>query len=101
MACNYIMLDRARDELDEVSAYLLAATGDAKATEDFLGDIEAKILLICEFPTMFALSRMPELAERGYRAALAGSYVILYTFTEDTVFVEHIFHQRQDYANLV
>ena len=41
------------------------------------------------------------LAKRGYRSALVGSYVLLYRFEGDTVYIAHIFHQRQDYATLV
>ena len=44
---------------------------------------------------------MPELAEKGYRVALVGSYVLLYTFESETVYIAHVFHQRQDYAHLV
>jgi plasmid stabilization system protein ParE len=101
MACKYVLLDGAKGEIDEAAAYLLAETGSKKAASDFFEMIQRAIDMTCEFPTMHAVSRMPELAELGYRVMLAGSYVILYTFEEDVIFIAHVFHQRQDYAHLV
>lgn len=101
MAYKYVFLDQAKAELSEVTAYLSATTGSDKVSLGLLDEAERMVDLICEFPTMHALSRMPELAEKGYRAALFGSYVMLYTLSEDTVCIEHVFHQRQDYAHLV
>ena len=101
MACDYVFPDQAKMDLAEAAAYLLAATGSDSASITLLNETEKTIDPICEFPAMHALSRMPELAERGYRAALFGSYVMLYTFSDDTVYIEHVFHQCQDYAHLV
>ena len=77
MACKYVLLDGAKGEIDEAAAYLLAETGSKKAASDFFEMIQRAIDMTCEFPTMHAVSRMPELAELGYRVMLAGSYVIL------------------------
>ena len=101
MACKYVLLDGAKEEIGEVAAYLLAETGSRKTASDFLETIQRAVDMTCEFPTMHAVSRMPELAKLGYRVMLAGSYVVLYTFEDGTVFIAHVFHQRQDYARLV
>jgi len=50
---------------------------------------------------VFLKEAKAELAEKGYRAVLLGSYIMLYTFEDETVYIAHIFHQRQDYAQLV
>ena len=89
------------EELDEAAAYLSAMTGSNKASERLLEEVQRAIDVTCEFPTLHAVSRMPELAEKGYRVALVGSYVLLYTFESETVYIAHVFHQRQDYAHLV
>lgn len=101
MACRYVFLESAEEELDEAAAYLLEEIGSKRVVADFLESIQRAIDITCEFPTMHAMSRMPELAELGYRVMLAGSYVLLYTFEEGTVFIAHVLHQRQDYARLV
>lgn len=101
MACRYVFLESAQEELDEAAAYLLEETGSKRIVGNFLESIQRAIDITCEFPTMHAVSRMTELAELGYRVMLVGSYVLLYTFKEDTIFIAHVFHQRQDYARLV
>lgn len=101
MAYKSVVLNSAKEEIGKVVAYLIAETGSKKAASDFLDAIQHAINMACEFPTMHAVSRMPELAELGYRVMLAGNYVLLYTFEGDTIFIAHVFHQRQDYARLV
>ena len=101
MAYKRVILDAAEAERDKIIAYLMSVAAAPGAAASFLGSMDAAVDLICEFPAMHALSRMPELAERGYRAALFGSYVMLYTFSDDTVYIEHVFRQRQDCAHLV
>ena len=101
MACKYVFLESAKAEIEETAAYLLAETGSGKAAANFIGVIQRAIDITCEFPAMHAVSRLPELAELGYRTIFAGNYVLLYTFEEDTIYIAHVFHQRQDYARLV
>ncbi|MDO4891455.1 MAG: type II toxin-antitoxin system RelE/ParE family toxin [Coriobacteriaceae bacterium] len=101
MAYNYVFLKEAKTELDEAAAYLSAATGSNRASANLIEQVQRAIDAICDFPAMHAISRMPELAEKGYRAVLLGSYIMLYTFEDETVYIAHIFHQRQDYAQLV
>ena len=84
-----------------MAEYLSEVTGSNKASDSFLAQIERSIDVISEFPTMYAISRMPELAAKGYRVAYVGNYAMLYAFEEETIFIAHIFHQRQDYASLV
>ena len=99
MAYRARILEGANDELEEVVAYLSARGGDAAA--DFLDAFEAQLDLICSGAVEHGLSRMPELARLGYRAALVGRYLFLYYVDGDAVVVAHLFHQRQDYASLV
>ena len=101
MAYKRIILDSAENERDRIVKHLIAETGCTSPATRFLDAIDREVDVVSEFPTLHALSRMPELAEKGYRAALVGNYVMLYTFSEDTVFIAHIFHQCQDYASLV
>ena len=101
MAYKRVILDSANSDRSAIVEQLIAATGGKLAAASFLDDVDKTVDLITEFPTMFALSRFDSLAKRGYRSALVGSYVLLYRFEGDTVYIAHIFHQRQDYATLV
>ena len=101
MACEYVLLEGARAEIDATLAYLLEAADGPRAADRFLDELVRQIERACDNPTMFALSRMPELAVLGYRSMLVGDYVILYFVRDGLVFIAHLFHQRQDYASLV
>ena len=52
-------------------------------------------------PELHALSRMPELATKGYRPLFVKNYVALYKVHDGAIVIAHIFHQSQDYARLI
>lgn len=101
MACNYELLDGAKEELGSIVGYLLAVSDGPSAANSFIDEFEKQMGLICDNPMIYGLSRMPELAALGYRTVLVKNYIALYFYRDDSVFVAHIFHQRQDYARLV
>ncbi len=101
MACEYVLLDGARAELDATLSYLLEHADGPQAADSFLGEFMRQIERACDNPTMFALSRMPVLTALGYRAMFVGEYVVLYFLRDGIVVIAHLFHQRQDYASLV
>ena len=101
MACRYEFLNAARDELDAVIEYLITASGSTRPAETLVAELMRQIDRARENPTMFALSRMPNLAALGYRAMFVDDYIVLYLHRSDTIFIAHIFHQRQDYAHLI
>lgn len=101
MAFDYAMLDGARDDFESILSYLLTVSESSTAAASFVEEYEKQVSRICENPKLHGLSRMPELAALGYRAALIRNYTMLYFFRDGTVFIAHIFHQRQDYARLI
>ena len=101
MACSYRVLAEAQRDLDSIVAYLLDVSDGPSAAKGFLNELDEKEALVCENPLLFSLSRMPDLAALGYRTFLVKSYVVLFFYRDDCVYVAHVFHQRQDYARLV
>lgn len=101
MACRAVILESAAREYEQVVSYLADVLGSPGAAASFMDEFDRQLSLVRESPEMHALSRMPELAARGYRAMLVGSYVALYKADGDAVVVAHVFHQSQDYARLV
>ncbi len=101
MAYKVFILDSAQREFKQIVAYLLNGLESPQAAEGFIGEFEHQVSLIEENPHIFAVSKMPELAAKGYRIAFINRYVMLYTMRGDDVFIAHLFHQRQDYARLV
>ena len=101
MACDYILLPRAQADLDDIVRYLAIDLGSPGAAQRFLDEFETRIAAVCSFPEMYPLSRMSEVAARGYRAMPVMRYVVLYAHRDNQIAVAHIFHQTQDYARYV
>lgn len=57
----------------------------------------------CSFPESEPLCRDPYLSSRGYRSFRVKGYIALYLYlySNGIVYVDHVFHQSQDYAALV
>ena len=90
----------AEKDLDGIIAYLLSC-GQPQAAAAFLGEFGHKKTLIAGNPELYGFSRMPELFTRGYRTFLFQRYIALYRLMENRVLIDHVFHQRQDYASLI
>ena len=101
MACRAVILESAAREYEEIVSYLADVLGSPGAAAGFADEFDRQLSLVRSSPEMHALSRMPELAARGYRVMLVGSYAALYKVDGDAVVVAHVFHQSQDYAKLV
>lgn len=101
MAYKVVETDAVHDELVRTLDYLefvLSEPSFAKklagAYLEFLGNIKS-------FPAMYPEARDSRLRAAGYRKASPLGYVVLYLLKEDMVTVIHLFHQSQDYAQLV
>ncbi len=101
MAYKVFILAGAQREFEQIVAYLLNGLESQQAAEGFIEEFQRQVTLIGENPYIFAVSKMPELATKGYRVAFINRYVMLYTIRDDDIFIVHLFHQRQDYARLV
>lgn len=101
MAYEAVILDEAKREFRGITDYLCNVLESPQATAAFMGEFERQIALIVDNPELFALSRLPELAARGYRTAHVNKYAMLYKTEGDLVIIAHIFHQTQDYARLI
>ncbi|MEE0705179.1 MAG: type II toxin-antitoxin system RelE/ParE family toxin [Adlercreutzia sp.] len=101
MAYKKVILKSAQAEYRDIVSYLVEVLKSPQAAIHFMNEFDYQLDLIVETPEMFSLSRMPELAARGYRAAHVNNYLMLYKIQDQNVVVAHIFHQSQDYARLV
>ena len=101
MAYSIAIAAEAMREYEQIVSYLsgtLKSPGAAKGfSEEFMRQVDA----LRDNPGLHALSRMPELAAKGYRPLFVNTYVALYKIVDDTVVIAHVFHQSQDYARLV
>lgn len=101
MTCRTVILDEAKREYRKIVDYLARVLCNNQAATGFVNEFSRQVDLIADNPNIHALSRLPELANRGYRACFIGNYVMLYKTVGKTLYIAHIFHQSQDYAKLV
>lgn len=95
------ILSEAQKELREIVNYLAKVLKSPQAATGFIDEFQSQVVLIKDDPEIFAVSKVGELAAKGYRVAFIKNYVMLYTVRHDTIFIAHIFHQRQDYFRLI
>lgn len=93
------MLPTAEEELEAAVLYLKRYS--ERAAQTLLDNLSHQLGLLGSGVLQYSLSRMPELAELGYRTALVGDHLFLYYIDEEDLVIAHFFHQRQDYAALV
>lgn len=56
---------------------------------------------MAENPELYGLSRVPELAELGYRCAPVKNYLVLYKVADGQIVVCRIIHRSRDYTRLL
>ena len=85
------------DEYDAVLGYVvekLKAPQAARTLNEALKDARRAL---AENPLLHAVSRKPLLEHLELRERLVRNYVVVYRVEEQMVYLEHIFHQTQDY----
>ena len=101
MGYKCVILPQAQRDYQEIVSYLVDVLRSPQAAKNFMDEFDRQIDLLCSSPDIFALSRLPELAAKGYRSLFVNNYIALVALDGDIVRVAHIFHQTQDYAHLV
>ena len=91
----------AEDDLDRFVSYLLFVKKNEQAAQNLLNDFEATKISLSNVAGSLKLCDNPKLRELGYRRInfLSHRYFILYRIENDTVFVDSIFHELQDYES--
>lgn len=93
------ILPPAQYELEEIAQLYLSLSGAASARR-ITDEIFAAFDQLALFPLSGPPMRDAELRALGYRFVVAGKYVAIYRFIEETVVVYHVFDGRSDYPVL-
>lgn len=101
MAYRVTIAAEAAREYEQIVSYLSGILNSKQAAQGFADEFARQVESVRANPEIHALSRMPELAARGYRPLLVNRYIALYKVVGEEVVIAHIFHQSQDYAKLV
>ena len=97
------LMSGAEEELDRFITYLLLEKKSDQAARNLLSDFEATKTSLSNVAGRLKLCDNPKLRELGYRRInfLSHRYFMLYRIENNTVYVDNIFHELQDYENIM
>lgn len=101
MAFEIIVSDSYERELFGILAYHYGELSAPSAAKDLMEKLDGAVGIIAQTPEVKAASSKPVLGRMELREWFACNYVIVYRFDGEAVYLEHIFHQSQDYAQLI
>lgn len=101
MDYKIVLMRDAEEDLDRFITYLLFEKKSEQATRNLLNDFEATKTSLSNVAGSLKLCDNPKLRALGYRRInfLSHRYFMLYRIENDTVYVDNIFHELQDYEN--
>lgn len=91
----------AEEDIDRFVTYLLFEKKSEQAVRNLINDFEATKINLTNVAESLKLCDNPKLRELGYHRInfLSHRYFMLYRIENDTVYVDNIFHELQDYEN--
>jgi hypothetical protein len=101
MDYKIVLMQNAENDLNSFISYLLFEKKSEQAAGNLLNDFEATKVSLSKVAGSLKFCDNPKLRELGYRRInfLSHRYFMLYRIKNDTVYVDNIFHELQDYEN--
>lgn len=99
MAYEIVMTEDAEQDLDQFVRYLLLVKQSEQAAKNLLDDFEETKKSLEIVAGSLKLCENPRLSEPGYRRInfLSHRYFMMYRIDKNTVIVDNIFHELQDF----
>ncbi len=88
-------------EYERIIGYLVNDLGSKAAARGLVDGLSNVRVSLEDNPLLHAVSRKPRLNDLELREVLVGSYAVVYRIADTTVYLEHIFHQSQDFERHV
>ena len=101
MDYKIVLMRDAEEDLDRFIAYLLFEKKSEQAARNLLNDFEITKTSLSKVAGSLKFCDNPKLRELGYRRInfLTHRYFMIYRIENNTVYVDNIFHELQDYEN--
>lgn len=101
MDYKVIITEDAQEDMDRFVRYLLFEKRNEQAAGNLIDDFEETIAALVRTAGSLKMCENQHLKELGYRriSFMSHRYFMLYRVEEDTVFIDNIFHELQDYEN--
>ena len=100
MAYEVIPTESFEREYDSIIRYHLEVLKAPQAASKLIDELDKAYVKLSDNPLLNAVSRKPVLEEFELREQLVRNYVIVYRVDGDLVYLEHMFHQTQDFECL-
>ena len=101
MVYKVVVTIDAEEDLDRFVRHLLFEKKNEQAARNVLNDFEATKESLVYVAGSLKIAENPRLKDLEYRRInfLSHRYFMLYRIEKDTVFIDNIFHELQDYEN--
>ena len=103
MEYKVLITKEAETDLDNIVNYILFGKSNKEAAESIINDFSEVLSKLSHSAGSFKLCSNLKLKELGYRRFnfFRHDYFILYRIEENNVFIDKIFHFKQDYENKI
>ena len=104
MEYNIIITAAAREDLDEILAYMTVSLKNPSAAAAFASEVTSCYNNLKNLPFMYRKCSRPHLRAQGYRKAVIGNYIMVYRVceAEETVYISRFFYGRRNhYEDLI
>lgn len=91
----------AQKDLLEIKAYIALDLDNPKAALAVVGKITKKIRLLKDNPRMGAALMSVTGASSNERFLVCGNYLVFYSVTRETIFVDRVLYGRRDYLRVL
>ena len=99
MAFRVVPTESFESEYSLIVDYIANILAAPKAAGDLISSLDRVRVELSDNPFLHAVSRKARLADLELRERLVRGYVVVYRIAEGTVYLEHIFHQSQDFES--
>lgn len=101
MDYKIIITEDAQKDMDRFVSYLLFEKKNEQAASNLIDDFESTVAALIYAAGSLKMCENQRLKELGYRRInfMSHRYFMLYRVEENTIFVDNIFHELQDYEN--
>lgn len=103
MEYKVVFTEESREDIDSIMSYMIFELQNRQAADYFYDALKGTVEILKTSAGAFQLCLNSKLKDMGYRRLnLAKSkYFLLYRIEHSVVFVEGVFHQLQDFENII
>ena len=103
MDYRVVITEEAEEDLNHFIQYLLFVKKNEQAAKNVLDDFEETVVMLKHVASSLKPCDNPRLKSLGYHRInfQKHRYFILYRIENNVVFVDDIFHELQDYENIM